>query len=157
VIAGLEIPEAELAPTAGALDVAALERIKAEQRQAALAASEEKKREVAAARAKAEADSKAKEEADKKKANPARQWVQVATGANANALAGDFGRLARKYPAEFKGQKGATAEWNRTRRLLVGPFANARAATTWLAAYKKAGGDGFTWSSDAGEEVSPVR
>lgn len=157
IIAALEIPADELRGTEGALDAAALERIKSEQRSAALAAAEEKKREVAAARVKAEADAKAKAEADRKKANPARQWVQVATGANAGALAGDFGRLARKYPAEFKGQKAATAEWGRTRRLLVGPFPNARAAGTWLAALKKAGGDGFPWSSDAGEEVNPVR
>ena len=157
IIAGLEIPAEELKPTAGALDAAALERIKDEQRQAAVAATEGRKREVAAARAKAEADTKAKEDADRKKANPARIWVQVATGASAGALASDFTRLARKYPAEFKGQKGATAEWGRTRRLLAGPFVTAKAASAWLAAVKKAGGDGFTWSSEAGGEVSPVR
>lgn len=157
VIASLAIPANELKPTEGALDAVALNRIKEEQRLAANAAAEDRKREVAAARAKAEADAKAKEEADQKKAHPARQWVQVATGANAAALAGDFGRLAKKYPAEFKGQKGATAVWGRTRRLVVGPFPNARAANSWLAAFKKAGGDGFTWSSDAGEEVAPVR
>jgi Flp pilus assembly protein TadD len=157
VMASLAIPANELKPTEGALDAAALDRIKEEQRQAANAAAEERKREVAAARAKAEAEAKAKAEADQKKAHPARQWVQVATGANASALAGDFGRLAKKYPAEFKGQKGATAVWGRTRRLVVGPFPNARAANSWLAALKKAGGDGFAWSSDAGEEVAPVR
>lgn len=157
VMAGLAVPENELAPAAGALDLAALEAVKAEQRRAAEAEAELRKREVAAARAKAEADAKAKAEADKKKAHPARTWVQVATGANPSALQGDFGRLAKKYPAEFKGQKGATAEWGRTRRLLVGPFASSKAAAAWLAAYKKVGGDAFQWSSEAGEEVTPVR
>lgn len=157
LMASLEIPATELAPTEGALDAAALEAVKEEQRKAALAAAEERKNEVAAARAKAEADAAAKAEADRKKANPARIWVQVATGANAAALGGDFGRLARKYPDAFKGQRGATAEWGRTRRLVTGPFASSKAATAWLAALKKAGGDGFVWSSDAGEEVTPVR
>jgi Flp pilus assembly protein TadD len=157
VMATLEIPAAELAATEGALDAAALERIKEEQRAAALAANEARKKEVAAARAKAEADAAAKAEADKKRANPARIWVQVATGANAAALGGDFGRLARKYPDAFQGRKGATAEWGRTRRLVTGPFASSKAANDWLAALKQAGGDGFVWTSDAGEEVTPVR
>ena len=157
VVAGLAVPETELTPAPGALDLAALETLKAEQRRAALAEAEARKRDVAAARAKAEIDAKAKAEADKKKAHPARSWVQVAAGANLSALQTDFGRLAKKYPAEFKGQKGGIAEWGRTRRLLVGPFASSKAAATWLAAYKKAGGDAFQWSSEAGEVVTPVR
>jgi Flp pilus assembly protein TadD len=157
VMAGLAVPESELAPAAGALDLAALEALKADQRRAAQAEAEARKRDVAAARVKAEVDAKAKAEADKKKAHPARMWVQVATGANQSALGSDFGRLAKKYPAEFKGQKGATAEWGRTRRLVVGPFASSKSAATWLANYKKAGGDAFQWSSEAGEEVTPVR
>ncbi|MBA4747772.1 MAG: SPOR domain-containing protein [Sphingopyxis sp.] len=157
VMAGLAVPDNELAPAPGALDMAALEAVKAEQRRAAEAEADARKREVAAARVKAEADAKAKAEADKKKAHPARSWVQVAAGANQSALQTDFGRLTKKYPAEFKSQKGAIAEWGRTRRLLVGPFASAKAAATWLAAYKKAGGDAFQWSSEAGEVVTPVR
>lgn len=157
VMAGLAVPESELAPAAGALDLAALETLKADQRRAAAAEAETRKREVAAARIKAETDAKAKAEADKKKAQPARVWVQVATGANASALASDFGRMAKKYPSEFKGQKAATAEWGRTRRLVIGPFASSKAAASWLAIYKKAGGDAFQWSSEAGEEVTPVR
>ncbi len=157
VMAALPVPDSELAPAAGALDLAALETLKADQRRAAAAEADTRKREVAAARAKAEVDAKAKAEADKKKAHPARSWVQVAAGANQSALKTDFGRLAKKYPAEFKGQKGGIVEWGRTRRLLVGPFASSKAAATWLAAYKKAGGDAFQWSSEAGEEVAPVR
>ena len=156
-MAGLVVPDSELAASAGALDLTALEAVKAEQRRAADAEAEARKREVAAARVKAEADAKAKAEADKKKAHPARSWVQVAAGANQAALQTDFGRLAKKYPTEFKGQKGGIAEWGRTRRLLVGPFASSKAAAAWVAAYKKAGGDAFQWSSEAGEVVTPVR
>ena len=164
VMASLRVPETELKATAGALDLAALEAFKSEQRRTAAAAAETRKREVAVAREKAEDTAKAKAEADKKKAeadkkkiHPARNWVQVATGAGVSALASDFRRLAKKYPTEYKGQKAATAEWGRTSRLLVGPFPNAKAASTWAAAYKKAGGDGFVWSSDAGEVVAPAR
>src|SRR3546814_1421157 len=82
----------------------------------------------AAAKAKADADAKAKEEAAKKKANPARLWVQIATGSNLKALAFDYNRFAKRNAALFKGKSGSTAEWGQTRRLLVGPFANRKAA-----------------------------
>ena len=90
------------------------------------------------------------------KANPARIWVQVATGANARALAADFGKFAKKSPDLFKGKSGATAEWGRTRRLLVGPFKDRKAAQDWLTGYKKAGGDGFLFNSEAGQAVDPI-
>jgi hypothetical protein len=35
----------------------------------------------------------------------------------------------------------------------VGPFKDKKAAADWLAQYKKAGGDGFVFTSDAGQEV----
>jgi hypothetical protein len=156
-IAGsIAIPEAELATTRDALDIADLEQLRSEKRKAEAAEAAEAQRAAAAAKAKADADAKAKEAADVKRKHPARSWVQVATGANASALGGDFGRLARKYPDQFKGQSGGTAEWGRTRRLLVGPFKDAKAAQSWLNAYKKAGGDGFTWSSEAGQEVDKI-
>ncbi len=65
-------------------------------------------------------------EADKKKANPARIWVQIATGSNPKALAFDYNRFAKRNAALFKGKSGSTAEWGQTRRLLVGPPDDAR-------------------------------
>ena len=91
--------------------------------------------------------------AAKKKANPSRIWVQVAAGSNQKALAFDFNRFAKKNAALFKGKDGGSTEWGRTRRLLVGPFKDKKAAADWLAQYKKAGGDGFVFTSDAGQEV----
>jgi hypothetical protein len=67
-MASLAIPASELAQAEGALDAAALESVKEEQRLAALAAAEQRRKGAAAARAKAEADAAAKAEADKKKA-----------------------------------------------------------------------------------------
>jgi hypothetical protein len=40
---------------------------------------------------------------------------------------------------------------------LLGPFKDRKAAQDWLADYKKAGGDGFPFNSEAGETVDPVK
>lgn len=157
IVGSLEIPAEEMAPASEAVDAATLARLRADKRKAELAAEAKREKDEAAAKAKAEAEAKAKAEAAEKKANPARIWVQVATGANARALATDFGKFAKKSPALFKGKAGATTEWGRTRRLLVGPFKDRKAAQDWLGDYKKAGGDGFLFNSEAGQTVDPVK
>jgi Flp pilus assembly protein TadD len=157
IIGSIEIPPEELARPDNAIGVDTLAMLQAEKRKAEAAEAAKREKEEAAAKAKAEADAKAKEEAAKKKANPARLWVQIATGANEKALAFDYNRFAKKNADLFKGKAGATAEWGRTRRLLVGPFASKKAAQDWLADYKKAGGDGFLFNSEAGETVDPVK
>ena len=82
--------------------------------------------------------------------------MQVATGADSGALAFDCRRLTRQYASQFQGQSCSTAEWGRTRRLLVGPFRTQAAAREWEQGFKRAGGDAFVWSSDVGEEVTPI-
>lgn len=157
-IAGsIEIPPEELAQADNAIGADTLAKLREDKRRAEAAEAAKREKDEAAARAKAEADAKAKAEAAEKKANPARLWVQVATGANAKALATDFAKFARKSPAVFKGKAGGTAEWGKTRRLLVGPFKDRKAAQDWLADYKKAGGDGFLFNSEAGQQVDPVK
>jgi len=157
IVGSIEIPAEELAQSDHAVGADTLARLMADKRKAEAAEAAKREKDSAAAKLKAEADAKAKEEAAEKKANPARIWVQVATGANAKALATDFGKFAKKSPAVFKGKSGATAEWGKTRRLLVGPFKDRKAAQDWLADYKKAGGDGFLFNSEAGQEVDPVK
>jgi len=157
IVGSLEIPAEEMAPASEAVDAATLAKLRDDKRKADAAAEAKRVKDDAAAKAKAEADAKAKAEAAEKKANPARIWVQVATGANAKALATDFGKFAKKSPALFKGKAGGTTEWGKTRRLLVGPFKDKKSADTWLADYKKAGGDGFLFNSDAGQDVDPVK
>ncbi|MDK2761717.1 MAG: SPOR domain-containing protein [Sphingopyxis sp.] len=157
-IAGsIEIPADELARPDNAIGADTLARLVEEKRKADAAEAAKRAKDAAAAKAKAEADAKAKAEAAEKKANPARIWVQVATGANAKALATDFGKLVKKNPALFKGKSGATTEWGRTRRLLLGPFKDRKAAQEWLSDYKKAGGDAFLFNSEAGQSVDPVK
>jgi len=157
IVGSIEIPAEELAQSGNAVGADTLAKLMADKRKAEAAEAAKREKDSAAAKLKAEADAKAKEEAAEKKANPARIWVQVATGANAKALATDFGKFAKKSPAVFKGKSGATTEWGKTRRLLVGPFKDRKAAQDWLADHKKAGGDGFLFNSEAGQSVDPVK
>ncbi|MCW5645959.1 MAG: SPOR domain-containing protein [Sphingopyxis sp.] len=157
IVGSIEIPPEELNASANAIDAGTLAKLVEDKRRADAAEAARREKEAAAAKAKAEADAKATAEAAEKKAHPARIWVQVATGANVRALALDYAKFAKKSPELFKGQSGATAEWGRTRRLLVGPFKDRKAAQDWLGDYKKAGGDGFLFNSEAGETVDPVK
>lgn len=167
IVNAIDVPAAVERPVSAALSAAELERIKqetlvaqaAEEKRAAI----EKAKTLAVAKAKQEADAKTQQEAQAKKAekiakaaHPARFWVQVATGANAKALASDYRRLVKKYPERFKGQDGWTSPWGQTRRLVVGPFDSLKAARAWDADYRKAGGDSFTWSSTDGLEVEKL-
>ena len=165
VVSSIAVPETEQAASANGLSAAELDAIAAERlaEQARRAEEARVRREAEARRRQEEADRARAEEtareraaADLARRQPARTWVQVATGADASALAYDCRRLARQYAASFEGQSCSTAVWNRTRRLVVGPFRTAAAARAWLSTYSAAGGDGMVWTSDAGEEVTPV-
>jgi len=157
IVSSIEIPPEELAASDNAIGADTLAKLLEDKRRADAAEDAKREKDAVAAKVKAEADAKVKAEAAEKKANPPRIWVQVATGANARALATDFGKFAKKSPEIFKGKSGATAEWGKTRRLLVGPFKDRKAAQDWLTGYKKAGGDGFLFNSEAGQAVDPIK
>ena len=101
-------------------------------------------------------DPKLAAKAKAEKEHPARFWVQIATG-NADALGFDYRKLSKTYAALLKSRNAFTAEWGRTDRLLVGPFADQKAAKKWEGDYKKAGGDAFMWKSEIGEVVNPLK
>ncbi len=101
-------------------------------------------------------DPKLAAKAKVEKEHPARFWVQIATG-NADALGFDYRKLSKTYAALLKSRNAFTAEWGRTDRLLVGPFADQKAAKKWEGDYKKAGGDAFMWKSEIGEVVNPLK
>ena len=164
IVGSIEIPPEELNQPDNAIGADTLAKLLDDKRRADAAEDAKREKDALAAKAKAEVDAKAKAETAKakaeaaeKKASPARIWVQVATGANARALATDYGKFAKKSPDVFKGKSAATAEWGKTRRLLVGPFKDRKAAQDWLASHKKAGGDGFLFNSEAGQAVDPVK
>src|SRR3546814_5497302 len=56
------------------------------------------------------AKAKAKAEAEEKAKNPARVWVQIATGQDLKALAFDMGKLRKKYPDLLKGKDAWTSD-----------------------------------------------
>lgn len=166
MVADIAVPEAERRAAAAGLTAdqlasVAAENVAAQAREAeearTRANAERERRAAEAERARAAEAAEARAERERQRANPARIWVQVATGANVSALGFDCRRLARQYAAAFGSRGCSVAAWNRTHRLLVGPFRSAAAAREWLAGYTRAGGDGaFVWNSDAGEEVTVV-
>lgn len=144
IVSAIEIPESEQKPSAVPVD---LKKIKPAVPKVAAVDVKAKTPKVdakAAAKAKAEA------------ANPARYWVQIATG-DAGALGYDYRKWTKKSAALFKGQNGWTSAWGKTDRLLVGPFADMKAAKKWEGEFKKAGGDGFMWKSENGVAVTALK
>ncbi|WP_022683093.1 tetratricopeptide repeat protein [Sphingobium bisphenolivorans] len=165
IIHAIDVPDTERQPNVAAVDlaeVAALQARRRAEREATAAAAADKAKKAAAAKAKAEADAKAKQLAEEKKkaaeekarlaANPARNWLQVGTGANKGALAFTMKGLRKKYDS-LEPQDAWVAGWGRTNRLLVGPFASFTRAKTLEDKLKAAGADVFAWKSDAGEVV----
>ncbi|MES2159141.1 MAG: SPOR domain-containing protein [Pseudomonadota bacterium] len=158
IIRAIDVPDAERQSSVAAVDlteIAALQAARRAERQSAAALAADKAKKAALAKAKAEADAKAKKEAEEKKklaANPARNWLQVGTGASKSGLSFTMKALRKKYDS-LSAQDGWSASWGRTNRLLVGPFPGFARAKALEDKIKAAGGDAFAWKSDAGEVV----
>ena len=142
IVGAIEIPESEQRPSEIPVD---LKKLKPVTPKAAEDASK-------AAKIDPKAAAKAKLEA----ANPARIWVQIATG-EASGLGFDYRKLTKNNPVLFKAQKPWTSPWGKTARLLVGPFADAKAAKKWEGDFKKAGGDAFMWKREIGVPVNALK
>lgn len=142
VVGAIEIPESEQRPSEVPVDLKKLEPLTP--KAAADASKSAKIDPKAAAKAKLEA------------ANPARIWVQIATG-EASGLGFDYRKLTNNNPVLFKAQKPWTSPWGKTARLLVGPFADVKAAKKWEGDFKKAGGDAFMWKSEIGVSVNALK
>lgn len=89
--------------------------------------------------------------------HPSRRWVQVATGKDLKALAFDWRRFGRKAPELLGEREAFTTRWGESRRLLTGPFESDKAAQKLVTDLKKAGLDAFTFTSDAGQEIAPLK
>lgn len=142
IVGAIEIPESEQRPSEVPVD---LKKLKPVTPKAAADASK-------AAKIDPKAAAKAKLEA----ANPARIWVQIATG-EASGLGFDYRKLTKSNPILFKAQKPWTSPWGKTARLLVGPFPDVKAAKKWEGEFKKAGGDAFMWKSEIGVPVDALK
>ncbi len=86
-------------------------------------------------------------------AHPSRHWVQIAGGANKATLPREFARL-RGLAADLLGSQQAwTTPLNATNRLLVGPFATAREAQTFVNRLAAQNLSAFAWTSPQGQEI----
>lgn len=127
-----------------------------ELRAAARAKAAQEKAEAEARAAKAKADAEAKKQRDLERANPARVWVQVATGANRGWMGQEWSRLSHQAPKAFARHSAYVTPWNRVYRLLAGPFRTEAEARTFLNELSKENVDGFVFTSDAGQVVDRV-
>ncbi len=123
----------------------------------ARAAARKKMEQLAAQTAAEEADKREKaEKAAAAKRNPARVWVQVATGRNDSGLGITLKRIRSDNEAALKGLSGWSAPYKATNRILVGPMKSAAAARELVGKLAKNGVSAMTYSSDAGEEVDKI-
>ena len=106
----------------------------------------------AAAAAQLVKDEKAKEAAAAK-ANPARLWVQVATGSNARGLGITWRKIRDSNEKLLKPYGGYSVPFKATNRVLAGPVKSSADARVLVNALGKAGVSATTFSSEAGQEV----
>ncbi|WNO53104.1 SPOR domain-containing protein [Stakelama saccharophila] len=102
---------------------------------------------------------KAKAEASTKpaaKSEPARHWVQVAGGADKNALPRTWNRLEDQAPDLFKGKGAWTTPLRFTNRLLAGPFDSADAAQAFVNKLAGENISAFPFDSEAGQTIEKL-
>ncbi|WP_093399595.1 tetratricopeptide repeat protein [Sphingomonas sp. OK281] len=110
----------------------------------------------AAAAEKLAADKAAAEEKRIARANPARTWVQVSTGATEGDLPKAWKKAKAKAPTVFGTRGGWTAPWKATNRVLAGPFKTDAEARTFVNQLAKEGVPTFTFTSDPGEIITKL-
>lgn len=110
----------------------------------------------AAAAEKLAADKAAAEEKRIARANPARTWVQVSTGATEGDLPKAWKKAKAKAPTVFGTSGGWTAPWKATNRVLAGPFKTDAEARTFVNQLAKEGVSTFTFTSDPGEIITKL-
>ncbi|MBO9724545.1 MAG: SPOR domain-containing protein [Novosphingobium sp.] len=107
--------------------------------------------------AKAEAAKAAKAKKPAPPSHPSRIWVQIGVGRDKAAIAFDWRRYNKQAPALFKGREPYVSEMGRTNRILIGPFATQKAASSFMADAKKQGfSDALPWTSPAGQVVDAL-
>jgi len=89
--------------------------------------------------------------------NPARHWVQIATGANRSGLPATFSRLREQGGALLASRGAYVGRASATNRLLVGPFDNNRAAQAFVNQLRQRSIQAVTWTSEAGQEIDRLQ
>lgn len=123
----------------------------------ARAAARKKIAQLAAQTAAEEAAKRDKvEKAASAKRNPARVWVQIATGRNDSGLGITLRHLRSDNEAALKGLTGWSTPYKATNRILVGPMKSTASARELVGKLARNGVSALTYSSDAGEEVDKI-
>ncbi len=124
----------------------------AEKRAAARKAEAAKKEAEKKAADKKAAEEKAAEERVAR-TNPSRIWVQVAGGADDDALKRAFAGVKAKAPEVMEGQSGYATPLRATNRVLTGPFKTDAEAQSFINKLAKKGVSAFSFTSDKGQKV----
>jgi Flp pilus assembly protein TadD len=87
---------------------------------------------------------------------PSKIWLQLASGPNADDLAGRFRRLKAKSPDVFEGIKPYIARSEDRARLLVGPFRGTSDADMFSDDLKTLGIDAFRFTNSQTDRIAPL-
>ena len=91
--------------------------------------------------------------AAKARRNPARTWVQIATGRNTQALPQTWRQIRNNAPKALDGQRAWYVGFRQTNRLLVGPVRSSAAARDLVNDLAREGVQATIFSSEAGQEI----
>jgi tetratricopeptide (TPR) repeat protein len=80
-------------------------------------------------------------------------WLQLASGANASSLPGEFDRMKRRNGDLFDGLSGYVFDDGKRARLLIGPFRNSQEAGIFAEDLASVHIDAFTWTSQPGQTI----
>lgn len=155
-----EPPASEAKSSVAAVDLDKIEPPRGPSPEERRAAAREKaakdKAEAEARAAKAKADAEAKKQRELERANPARVWVQVATGGNRGWMGHEWTDIAKQAPKLFAKRSAYVTPWNRVYRLLAGPFKTEAEARSFLNELSKEKIEGFVFTSDAGQVIDKI-
>lgn len=144
-------PTTQAMPTAGAVDIRKIAPVRTDAKPGA------KVDDKTGSKLTDKAADKAKLKKPAPPAHPSRIWVQIGVGRDKDAIAFDWRRYLKQYPALFKGRQPNVSEMGRTNRVLVGPFETQKAANDYVTSLKKGGFDGaLPWTSPAGQVVDAL-
>lgn len=85
-----------------------------------------------------------------------RIWLQLASGANAAALPGEYQRIQRRNTELLKGISPYVAEEAGKARLLIGPFRNRSEAEIFADDLATASVSAFSWTSRPGQTIRKI-
>lgn len=87
---------------------------------------------------------------------PRKIWLQLASGSNSSALAGQFQQIRSKNRDLFKGIPGYVAKSPDRARLLIGPFRSTNDADTFAEDLQTVDVSAFKWSNSPADQIVPL-